>query len=282
MGRPAESEAAMADDLTQRILSSAKYRNLDETVVCRVATEAVRRFRDRSQRIKYAKRRLHQAFGAFLTGSPAEAVTAMVTAVRSGQADLRSAARSAMTAHASSAERAGWLEPFYDQVARWCGTPCSVADLACGLNPLAIPWMRLSPDATYWACEIDTALVAALAGLDEIMPVRFTAATRDLVASSPVVRADVALMLKTVTTIEQQEAGSAGRLLSALDCRHVVLSLPRRSLSGRRGYSGDADAIVAEVVAGSRYRVSAEASFGTEILYHLTPKAGERGAPASR
>jgi Ribosomal RNA methyltransferase (FmrO) len=103
------------------------------------------------------------------------------------------------------------------------------------------------------------------------MPVRLTAATCDLVASPPAIRADVALMLKTVTTIDQQGAGAAGRVLSALDCRHVILSLPRRSLSGRRGYSGDPGAIAADAAAGSPYRVRNQAAFGNELLYHLTP-----------
>jgi 16S rRNA (guanine(1405)-N(7))-methyltransferase len=267
----AEPRVAVADEITRRILSSAKYRSLDESLVRRVATEAAERFRDRSQAVKYAKRKLHQACGAFLNGPLVLQVTGAVEAVRSGRTDLRAAALSAMRAHASSAERASWLAPFYDQVAQWCGTPASVADLACGLNPLAIPWMALSPDASYWACEIDAELVTALAGLDEIMPVRLTAATCDLVASPPAIRADVALMLKTVTTIDQQSAGAAGRVLSALDCRHVILSLPRRSLSGRRGYSGDPGAIAADAAAGSPYRVRNQAAFGNELLYHLTP-----------
>jgi 16S rRNA (guanine(1405)-N(7))-methyltransferase len=268
---PAESQAELADDLTRSIRASAKYRSLDESLVRRVSAEAAQRFRDRKAAVKYARRKLHQAFGAFLSGSPAREVTGVVHAVRSGQADLRAAALPAMRAHASSAERAAWLEPFYDQVAQWCGIPDSVADLACGLNPLAIPWMALAPDASYWACEIDAELVAALAGLDEIMPVRLTAASCDLVTSPPALRADVALMLKTVTTIDQQSAGAAGRVLAALDCRHVVVSLPRRSLSGRREYSADPAAIAQDAAAGSRYLIRHVAAFGTELLYHLTP-----------
>jgi 16S rRNA (guanine(1405)-N(7))-methyltransferase len=241
-----ETELAMADDLTRRILSSAKYRSLDETLVRRVAVEAAQRFRDRNEAVKYAKRKLHQAFGAFLKGSPSRAAAGVITAVRSGQSELRPAAASAMAAHASSAERVTWLALLYDQVAEWCGTAASVADLACGLNPLAIPWMQLAPDASYWACEID--------------------------AAPPALTADVALLLKAVTTLEQQSAGAAGRVLAALDCRHVIVSLPRRSLSGRREYSVDPAAVVAAVAGGSRYRVRDEASFGNELVYHLTPE----------
>jgi 16S rRNA (guanine(1405)-N(7))-methyltransferase len=271
--RPADSGAAMADDLAQRILSSAKYRNLDESVVRRIAAEAAQRFRDRNEAVRYGKRKLHQAFGAFISGSPARAVDAMVAAVQSGQ-EVRPSAMSAMRAHASSAERTAWLDQFYGQVADWCGAPASVIDLACGLNPLAIPWMRLSPDASYWACEIDRELVTALSALNQVLPVRLTAVTCDLVSSPPALRGDVGLMLKTVTTLSQQDKGAAGRVLAALDCRHVVLSLPRRSLSGRRAYSDDPDGIVADLAGGSPYRVSGDAAFGGEVLYHLTPGAG--------
>lgn len=272
MVRTAEPEDLVADDLTRRILSSAKYRSLDESLVQRVAADAAHRFRDRNQALKYAKRKLHQAYGAFVNGSPVQAVNEAVVAIRSGQADLRPAMVAAMRRHASSAERAAWLAPFYDQIAEWCGPARSVADLACGLNPLAIPWMRLAPDPSYWACEIDTELVAALSRLDEIMPVRLTVRTCDLVVSPPVLQIDVALLLKTVTTIEQQDPAAPSRVLGALDCRHAILSLPRRSLSGRRSYSEDADEIVRRVAVDSPYRPRDEATFGNEVLYHLTPK----------
>jgi 16S rRNA (guanine(1405)-N(7))-methyltransferase len=146
-----------------------------------------------------------------------------------------------------------------------------VLALAVGHHPLAIPWLRLAPEASYWACEDDVHLVAALARLDEVMVVRLTATTRDLVASPPALRADVALLLKTLPTLEQQGAGAASRVLSTLDCDHVVVSLPRRSLSGRRGYFDDARAVVQRVAAASRYRLADVAVVGDETLCHLLP-----------
>lgn len=264
----ADATAASAQ-IAAQILSSAKYGGLDAALVRRVAGEAAQRFGNRAQALKYARRKLHQAFGAFLVGSPVQAVTGVVAAVSSGQAEVREAALSGMRSHASAAQRAGWLAPFYQQVAAWCGEPSSVADLACGLNPLAIPWMRLAPRASYWACEIDGNLVAALAELAPIMPARLTATTLDLIAAPPRLRADVALILKTVPTLEQQSKGASSRLLAALDCRHVILSLPRRSITGRLQYANDAPALVRKVVAGTRYEWSDEATFGDEMVCHL-------------
>jgi 16S rRNA (guanine(1405)-N(7))-methyltransferase len=259
----------MADAVARQILASPKYRGLDPSLVRRVAGEAAQRSRDRGQALRYARRKLHQAFGAFLVGSPARAVADVVASVAAGRAGLREAAIDGMRAHASTAERIDWLVPFYQQVGAWCGPAGSVADLACGLNPLAMPWMRLAPGASYWACEIDRDLAGALRELDPVMPARLTVTTCDLVAAPPVLRADVALLLKTVTTLEQQRAGASRRVLSALNCRHVVLSLPRRSLGGRREYTDDARALVRKVTEGTPFRWSDEAVLGDELLSHL-------------
>ena len=261
----------VTDEVTRRILDSAKYRHLDPGLVRRLADEACQRFRNSGQAEKYARRKLHQAFGAFVSGPSARAVQDAVAAVQSGTSGLAEAGRAAMRAHASSAERLDWLDPFYHQVAGWCGEPRSVADLACGLNPLAIPWMRLAPGARYWACEIDHALVAALARLDDIMPARVEVTTCDLVASPPELAADVAFLLKTMTTMEQQAGGATARVLRNLACRHVIVSVPRHSLSGRLTYRDDAGASVRQLAESSGYEVSDEAAIGDELIFHLTP-----------
>lgn len=269
--RKTAADVPAADALAAQILGSAKYRGLDPALVGRFAEEAAGRFADRARAAKYARRKLHQAYGAFLTGSPARAVTGVIEAVQSGRLPLREAALAAMRSHASAAERAQWLDGFGEQLARWCGTPRSVADLACGLGPLAIPWLPLAPDASYWACEIDAALVAALAGLGAVMPATITAVTRDLVASPPDLHADLALLLKTVPTLEQQRFGASARLLAGLDCAHVVMSLPRTSLGGRQ-YGDDADALAGQVTGGTGYAIRETAAFGNEVLYLLQPE----------
>lgn len=270
MARERGAVQDLADDLVHRIATSAKYHTLDADFLRRIATESAERFRDRNQALKYAKRKLHQAFGAFVTAAPATAVRQFADTCRPAGADVRAAARRAMRAHASAAERIPWLDSMYAQVAAWCGEPASVADLACGLNPLAIPWMRLRPDAEYWYCDIDTALVDALGDLTGVLPVRLTGITCDL-TNPPPIRADVALLLKTLTTVEQQAVGAAKSVLRQLSCAHVIVTLPRRSLSGQRGYRDDTTAMIAAATDDTPYRLTAEAAFGNESVYHLSP-----------
>ncbi|GAA3301778.1 16S rRNA (cytidine(1402)-2'-O)-methyltransferase [Dactylosporangium vinaceum] len=279
MARSTGSPAERAAEVARQVLAAPKYRSLDEALVSRLAQEAAERFKDRGEAVKWAKRKLHQAFGAFVSGSPAQAVSACVAKIAAG-ADPKEAAREAMRAHASSAERVDWLDPFYATIEQWCGPASSVVDLACGLNALALPWMALAPDATYTGLDVDRTLAEALGTLDTVFPVRVTAATADLVADPPRLEADVALVLKTLTTVEQQRSGAAQRLIAALDCRHVVVTLPRRSLSGKRGYADDADAIVGNAIQGTGYGIADTAAFGDEAMYHLVRVAAAEAGVA--
>jgi 16S rRNA (guanine(1405)-N(7))-methyltransferase len=252
----------------QQVAASAKYAGLNESFVRRIADEASARFRDQNSAVKYAKRKLHQAVGAFGAASPGDAVRACVAAIRSGVA-VRDACLAAMRAHASTAERAAVLDPLYQQIETWCGRPSTVADLACGLSPLAIPWLAAGPDATYWCCDVDGALTAVLPDLSEPLGVTVLAETRDLVRPGALPAADLVLLLKTVSTLELQRTGAVRELLAALRAPHVVASLPRGSLSGRRRYTDDPLETMAKATAGAGYALVGEAVFGDEALYVL-------------
>ncbi|MEO9236631.1 MAG: hypothetical protein ABI418_00940 [Jatrophihabitantaceae bacterium] len=262
--------AQLADYIAAQVLGSAKYRALDRAFVQRVAGEAATRFADRAQAVKYAKRKLHEAFGAFRIGTPARAVADCLAELEAGT-EPRPACRAAMRSHASAAERVGWLEQIYQQIEAWCGRPASVADLACGLNPLALPWLAVAENASYSCCELETTLVEAIGRLDGVFGVRVRATVRDLIATPEPVRAELVLLLKTVTTLELQRKGAARTVLAGIEAEHVVLSLPRGSLSGRRSYSDDAGAIVSRAIDETGWQLSDSASFGDEAFYHLRP-----------
>jgi 16S rRNA (guanine(1405)-N(7))-methyltransferase len=257
----------------QQVMASTKYADLDEEFVRRIAAEASDRFRTQAAAVKYAKRKLHQAFGAFVTGSLGAGVRVCADAIQSG-VPVRTACLASMRKHASTAERAAVLDEFYRQIETWCGRPSTVADLACGLGPLAIPWLATGPDATYWCCDIDRDLVAGLPGLSEPFGVAVVAESRDLVRPARLPPADLVLLLKTLNTLERQRSGAARDLLAALDAPCVVVSLSRGSLSYRRRYADDPLELIGKATAGSRYQLASQADFGSEALFLL-----ERSSP---
>lgn len=292
----ARPDAEVVEAVARTVLTSRKYRNLDERLVRRFARESLAAHPRPADAVKHAKRKLHQAFGAFLSGSPTRAVDRCIDAVLRGDDDLRSACLAAMRSHASTAERADHLDALYRTVAGWCGPVRSVLDLACGLNPLAIPWMELAPGARYTCCDIDHTLVAALVRLNEIVPAAVQPTTCDLVAD-PCPRgtgaaaphghgvaegADLVLLLKTATTLEQQRPGATSDVLHALAPAPVILSLPTRSLAAGRSYERDDTALIHRLVAGSPYRPAAEATFGGELVWHLVADRPLPDRPGSR
>jgi 16S rRNA (guanine(1405)-N(7))-methyltransferase len=268
MARPADPAAVL-----QQIVASTKYADLDEEFVRRIAAEAAERFRTQQEAVNYAKRKLHQAFGAFVKGSLGDGVRACVSAIGSG-VPVRTACLASMRRHASTAERAAVLDALYRQIETWCGRPSTVADLACGLGPLAIPWLATGPDATYWCCDVDRDLIAELPRLSEPFGVAVVAEPRDLVGPACFPPADLVLLLKTLSTLEQQRSGAAREVLAALDAPRVVVSLSRRSLSYRRRYADDALQMIGKATAGLRYRLAGQAELGGEALFLL-----ERSSP---
>jgi 16S rRNA (guanine(1405)-N(7))-methyltransferase len=263
MARPADAAA-----VAQQVMASAKYADLDESFVRRIADEASGRFRDQGAAVKYAKRKLHQAFGAFVTGSLGDAVRACTSEIASG-VPVRAACLASMRRHASTAERAAVLDEFYQQIETWCGRPSAVADLACGLSPLAIPWLATGPDPRYWCCDIDRDLIAELPGLSEPFGVAVVAEPRDLIRPDRLPAADLVLLLKTLKTLEQQRSGAARDVLAALDAPRVVVSLPRASLSYRRKYTDDPLEVIGKATAGSGYQLASQAAVGDEALFLL-------------
>jgi 16S rRNA (guanine(1405)-N(7))-methyltransferase len=138
-----------------------------------------------------------------------------------------------MRHHASTRERLGILETFYTTTLAAIGPVRSVLDVACGLNPLALPWMPLAVGPTYYACDIYADMVEFLNGFFAIAGVAGQAQVCDLIAGPPSVQVDLVLVLKALPPLEQIDRDAGRRLLRALDARHLLVSFPAQSLGGR-------------------------------------------------
>jgi 16S rRNA (guanine(1405)-N(7))-methyltransferase len=173
----------------------------------------------------------------------------------------------AMACHASTRERLGILGPFYAQVLSELPRIGSVLDIACGLNPLTIPWMPLSEGVQYWAYDIFTDMVAFLNGFFAVAGVRGKAEACDVTHSAPQQRADLALILKSLPCIEQLDSSASERLLETLNVNHLVISFPIYSLSGRgKGMLRTYERRLWELVGGKSWGVR-RFEFETELAF---------------
>jgi 16S rRNA (guanine(1405)-N(7))-methyltransferase len=230
------AESAELERVVETVQASVKYSRIHPEFVRRVAAQELEKSRKPKETIKAIKNKLHQVAGAYLEGKldPTGWLADLQQASETGgPKELQSACQKIMQQHASTRERLPILDDFYSAIFTHLPPIHSVLDLACGLNPLAIPWMPLTPDAAYHACDISRDITAFLDEALALLRVEGKAWDCDLLGEPPTQKVDLALLLKTLPVLEQVEKGSGARLLHSVKADYLLVSYPLRSLGGR-------------------------------------------------
>jgi 16S rRNA (guanine(1405)-N(7))-methyltransferase len=227
-------DAADADAIAHAIAVSKKYRDVYPETIRRIAADCAARYAGKEAE-KRARTVLHKIWGAYFSAriDYVQALGRLAEDIQRGK-DLKDCVRPVLELQPSVRERLPVLDGFYRDVFAVTGTPKSVVDHACGLNPLTVFWAQLHEECEYRAYDIDLKLVgflnsaASLLGADAWL----TAAAGD-VLSGNFGYADTVFMLKLLPCLERQGRGSALKAMRKAECRHLVVSFPVRSLSGR-------------------------------------------------
>ena len=256
-------------NLASAISASPKYHAVCQELVERVGQQELAKRRNLREAVKATKNKLHQVGGAYLEGDLPYAAWLEELGAASDPADLRRTCRKIMDAHASTRERLPILDEFYEII--WAGLPPvrSVLDLACGLNPLTLPWMPLAEGAAYYAYDIYQDMVDFL-GRFMALPlakVRGQAQARDVLQLSAAPRVDLALILKAIPCLEQMDKAAGAKLLAAVQADYVLVSFPVQSLGRReKGMADNYEAHFRELLKGRpgairRFQFSSELVF---------------------
>ena len=253
------------------VQTAAKYRNLCPDTIRRVAAAEWRAQRTLKQAIKSTKTRLHQAYGAYESQIDYERAWRDLCAAHStaghDRAAILSVARGLLSRHASTKERLPILDRFFDRVFAHTGAPHTLLDLACGLNPLARPWMRLDAEAVYHAYDIDAARIDFIDRYFTLTHTRGSAHLQDILCHPPIERADVALLLKSSACLERQKKGSTLALLDRLNVAQVIVSFPVKSLGRReKGMAAHYARTFTAMLAGRPWPVT-RLDFATEMAF---------------
>ncbi|MEM7678424.1 MAG: 16S rRNA methyltransferase [Myxococcota bacterium] len=258
--------------LVETVVSTKKYRSISPDLVSRLGAIELGKGRSWKEAVKATKNKLHQVGGAYLDRRlKYEFWRQYLLASMGDPVRLQDACREIMSNHISTRERLPILEEFYSRTLAEIGSVTSVLDLACGFNPLAIPWMPLSSETHYYAYDIYTDLSEFLNEYFKIIGIIGVAGVKDIVepvGSLPEV--DVALLLKAVPCIEQQNREGGLLLLDSIRARHIVVSFPVRSLTGRaKGMQTHYDAIFKRMISARTWKVRT-VCFENELAYIVT------------
>ncbi len=242
------------EQVLETILATRKYRSVHPNLARSIAAAELAKGRSVKDAIKAAKRQLHQSAAAYFrqTLSYDQSIRQLQAAVDSGDDEsVRSVLRHLMAAHTSTQERLPLLDTLYSELFQRLPPVKSVLDVACGLHPLARPWMPLPPDLPYIAWDIFADQIDFLNRFFRVMGYAGTAAQRNALEDLSAPAVDMAFILKTLPCLEQIESGAGQRLLYQIDAPLLIVSFPNHSLAGRKKgmrqyYAAYFDALIAD------------------------------------
>lgn len=258
------------DDLIASVTANARYQQIDPALVRRVGAEELSKRRNLKEAIKTTRAKLHQIGGAYqekLVNYPrwTEELSRLPNTLESPA--LRGLCRSIMQEHTSTRERLPILDAFFTECLASVAPVRSILDLACGLNPLALPWIPLAPGAGYYACDIYQDMVGFINHFLGYVHQPGKAELCDLTQDVPPRRAQVALLLKTLPCLEQIDKNIGLRLLESVQAEYILVSFPVSSLGGRgKGMRQNYETHFHQLVAGRGWPVQAF-EFATELAF---------------
>jgi 16S rRNA (guanine(1405)-N(7))-methyltransferase len=260
------------DRVVGAIRGSAKYRHVCEELIRNLGARELAKGRSFKEAVRATRTALHQAAGAYIDQGPnyRAALNELQVAAAEGGEGWREACARQMRFHASTRERLRILDQFYATILADHAPIRSVLDVACGLNPLAIPWMRLADEVEYYACDIYADLVGFLNEFVALARLKGGAEIADVTQDCPTRHAEVAFLLKSLPCLEQIDPTIGLRLLDTLNADHILVSFPVHSLGGKqKGMVPHYDARFQELVSQRPWKVT-RFQFATELVFRVS------------
>jgi len=263
------------DQLVDAVLASRNYRHISRDFIAVLGSQELARHSNLKEAIKATRNKLHQVGGAYIESEAHYAawIALLQQAAVNGDNDqFKRACKSVMGFHASTRERLPMLEQFYTTLLADLPPVRSVIDVACGLHPLAIPWMPLGQGAQYYAYDIYHDMADFLNEFMVLIHMPGYAQTRDVIQHCPTSKVDLAFVLKAIPCLEQVDKNAGLHLLDAINADHLVVSFPVHSLGGRKkGMAANYEARFHDLVRHKNWSIK-RFEFATELVFRINKK----------
>ncbi|MCP5093987.1 MAG: hypothetical protein GY943_00385, partial [Chloroflexi bacterium] len=239
-----------------------------EETIRELAIVAMRQHKKPKAAIKAVRKRLHSIMAPYL-GDPDYALVSqqLTDAFAQNNSDqINQICHDALYAHLSTRERLPIMVSFYEQIFAVTGVPHSVMDIACALNPMALPWMGLPPKVDFYAYDIHELRIDFLNHYFTLQGMKPLAMLQDVAMTFPQETADVALFLKEMPRFERNYHGMGRPLLDAIQAKWLVLSYPTISTHGGRNLTNRYREFMAQLLEGKSWPVT-ELLFEGELVF---------------
>lgn len=231
-----QSDSETLEKLVRQVQESSKYASIEPTLVRSLGAAELQKRASLKEAVKATRNKLHQVGSAFQETPIQYAVLDQELDALSADLhteDTRIFLERTMRSHTSTEERLNIHNTFFSQALAELGPIHSVLDLACGLNPLNLPWMPAAPDVEYFACDIYANMVDFLNRYFRHFSINGQAFVCDLTGAVPQNKVQLALLLKTIPCLEQIDKNAGLRLLKEIQADNILVTFPAHSLGGR-------------------------------------------------
>ncbi|MEE2753719.1 MAG: methyltransferase [Candidatus Latescibacterota bacterium] len=253
------------EKIESRIRLSRKYKDIHPSVILRQIHQLRDRFVSDKDLEQAVRRKLHQAFGAYLGGNWLRKLEKAV----SGEIDpVRDTCRNLMVLHASTRERIPDLDEVTAALVDHIAEDSQVVDLACGLNVLTLPWLFERKRFRYLGIDLHLRMVEAMVNFVQAAELDAAVSWGD-VLSPDVPQGDVAMMLKLLPCLEHQDEGSALRMVLETQADVILASFPTRSIGGRAKGMDHTYHRRIEIIANESGRELERLAFSSETIFVL-------------
>jgi 16S rRNA (guanine(1405)-N(7))-methyltransferase len=263
-------DPAFTEELVTDLLASRKYRSLSlpRETLFDLVQQAGQQTADPRELDHIVREKLHRLVAPYLGDPdyPACCHDLDVAFLTHDEAQIQAACRKILAAHASTRERLPILPEFYARLFAFTGRPHVLLDLACGLNPFALPWMGLPADTHYYAYDLHQPRLDAINHFFELNKMAPLAIHQDILVNPPAIDADVAFFFKEAHRFEQRRHGCNRQFWQQIHARYLLVSLPTRNLTGSHPKTEQHRRLVMESIAGLPWHVQ-EIEFKNEIVF---------------
>lgn len=258
------------------IKQSKKYRDTSAETIRELAIVALQQHKKPKGAIKAVRKRLHSIMAPYLGDPVYEEAAEKLTAVfaTGNKAAIKTVCADILYTHLSTRERQPLLDTFYPRIFEVTGKPTSLMDIACGLNPLAFPWMGMEVPIDFWAYDIHEPRIAFLNHYFKLQGLPQLALLQDVALQFPQERADVALFLKEMPRFERNYHGQGRPLLEAINARWLVLSYPTISTHGGRNLTNRYREFMAQLLDSKPWPVT-ELMFEGEMVFCIDKESAD-------
>jgi len=256
------------DSLIEAVSSSSKYSQVSPDLIRMVGQRELNIRPSWKAAVKATKNKLHQVGGAYQVRKTnyADALT-LLRETAASPAEFRDSCRQIMSWHISTRERLPILDTFFSETLQHIGPVQTIMDVACGLNPLAWPWMPFNDQVKYLAIDIYADAMQFIQDFMTLVSINGRAEVHDVLQNPPTEPVDLAFILKSLPCLEQLDKTASANLLDNIQARHLLISYPVTSLGGRRkGMVTNYDNHFRSIIAGrgwsvKRFEYSSELAF---------------------